>query len=72
MQWSSRLPRSTPTNKWAYGVSDTLALGLLNEAIGTGLPVMAYNNPGASGVELSVQTIARLGNEIEPVVPALV
>jgi 4-hydroxy-tetrahydrodipicolinate synthase len=32
------------------------------------LPIMAYNNPGASGVELSVQTIARLGNEIEPVV----
>jgi 4-hydroxy-tetrahydrodipicolinate synthase len=32
------------------------------------LPIMAYNNPGASGVELSVQTIARLGNEVEPVV----
>ncbi|MGZ4293148.1 MAG: dihydrodipicolinate synthase family protein [Solirubrobacteraceae bacterium] len=32
------------------------------------LPIMAYNNPSASGVELSVQTIARLGNEIEPVV----
>ena len=32
------------------------------------LPIMAYNNPGASGVELSVQTIARLGNEIDPVV----
>jgi 4-hydroxy-tetrahydrodipicolinate synthase len=34
----------------------------------SGLPIMAYNNPGASGVELSVQTIARLGNEIGPVV----
>ena len=32
------------------------------------LPIMAYNNPGASGVELTVQTIARLGNEVEPVV----
>lgn len=28
-------------NKWAAGISDTLALGLLNEAIGLGLPVLA-------------------------------
>jgi hypothetical protein len=28
-------------NKWAAGISDTLALGLLNEAIGLGLPVVA-------------------------------
>jgi phosphopantothenoylcysteine synthetase/decarboxylase len=28
-------------NKWAYGNSDTLALGLLNEAIGLGLPLIA-------------------------------
>lgn len=28
-------------NKWAGGISDTLALGLLNEAIGLGLPVVA-------------------------------
>jgi 4-hydroxy-tetrahydrodipicolinate synthase len=34
----------------------------------TGLAIMAYNNPGASGVELSVETIARLGNEVEAVV----
>jgi 4-hydroxy-tetrahydrodipicolinate synthase len=34
----------------------------------TGMEIMAYNNPGASGVELSVETIARLGNEVEPVV----
>lgn len=34
----------------------------------TGMPIMAYNNPGASGVELSVETIARLGNEVESVV----
>lgn len=32
------------------------------------LPIMAYNNPGASGVELSVQTIARLGHEVPSVV----
>jgi phosphopantothenoylcysteine synthetase/decarboxylase len=28
-------------NKWAAGISDTLALGLLNEAIGLGLPITA-------------------------------
>jgi phosphopantothenoylcysteine synthetase/decarboxylase len=28
-------------NKWAAGISDTLALGLLNEAIGLGLPLAA-------------------------------
>ena len=28
-------------NKWAAGVSDTLALGLINEAIGMGIPVVA-------------------------------
>jgi 4-hydroxy-tetrahydrodipicolinate synthase len=33
-----------------------------------GLPIMAYNNPGASGVELAVATIARLADEVESVV----
>jgi len=28
-------------NKWAHGISDTLALGLLNEATGLGLPIVA-------------------------------
>lgn len=28
-------------NKWAQGISDTLALGLLNEAVGLGLPMAA-------------------------------
>ncbi|MGW8378051.1 flavoprotein [Streptomyces sp. ODS28] len=28
-------------NKWAQGISDTLALGLLTEAIGLGLPLVA-------------------------------
>lgn len=28
-------------NKWAAGISDTLALGLITEAIGKGLPVVA-------------------------------
>jgi phosphopantothenoylcysteine synthetase/decarboxylase len=32
-------------NKWAQGISDTLALGLLNEAIGLELPVVAVPVP---------------------------
>jgi phosphopantothenoylcysteine synthetase/decarboxylase len=32
-------------NKWAAGISDTLALGLLNEALGLGLPVIAVPFP---------------------------
>jgi hypothetical protein len=32
-------------NKWAAGISDTLALGLLNEALGLGLPVVAVPFP---------------------------
>jgi Flavoprotein len=32
-------------NKLAAGISDTLALGLLNEAVGTGLPVIAVLFP---------------------------
>jgi phosphopantothenoylcysteine synthetase/decarboxylase len=32
-------------NKLAVGISDTLALGLLNEAIGQGLPVVAVPTP---------------------------
>ncbi|MFA1543939.1 flavoprotein [Actinomadura monticuli] len=28
-------------NKWAHGISDTLALGLLNEAVGAGRPIIA-------------------------------
>jgi len=28
-------------NKWAAGISDTLAMGLLNEALGLGAPIVA-------------------------------
>ncbi|WP_117209440.1 flavoprotein [Allorhizocola rhizosphaerae] len=35
-------------NKWAHGISDTLALGLLNEAIGLGLPVVAVPTPSTA------------------------
>ncbi len=35
-------------NKCAQGISDTLALGLLNEAIGMGLPIVAVPWPNAA------------------------
>jgi len=35
-------------NKWAQGISDTLALGLLNEATGLGLPTAAAPWPNAA------------------------
>ncbi len=35
-------------NKWAQGISDTLALGLLNEAVGLGLPIIAVPWPNAA------------------------
>ena len=35
-------------NKWAQGISDTLALGLLNEAVGLGLPTLAVPWPNAA------------------------
>ncbi|MFI7550383.1 flavoprotein [Micromonospora sediminimaris] len=31
-------------NKWAQGINDTLALGILNEALGAGIPVHAFPN----------------------------
>ncbi|HEY4098453.1 MAG TPA: dihydrodipicolinate synthase family protein [Baekduia sp.] len=33
-----------------------------------GLPIMAYNNPGASGVDLTPEVLARIGAEVEGVV----
>lgn len=35
-------------NKWAQGINDTLALGILNEALGAGIPVYAFPNVKAS------------------------
>ena len=35
-------------NKWANGASDTLALGILNEAIGLGLPIVAVPTPSTA------------------------
>ncbi|HEU5417443.1 MAG TPA: flavoprotein [Streptosporangiaceae bacterium] len=49
-------------NKWAAGISDTLALGLINEAIGMGIPVAAVpwvHGPLAAHPALAA-SIARL------------
>ena len=35
-------------NKWAAGISDTLALGLLNEGLGLGIPIVAVPTPNAA------------------------
>jgi phosphopantothenoylcysteine synthetase/decarboxylase len=35
-------------NKWAHGISDTLALGILHEAVGRGLPMVAVPTPNAA------------------------
>jgi phosphopantothenoylcysteine synthetase/decarboxylase len=50
------------TNKWAYGSSDTLALGMLNEAIGLGLPIVAVPNPSTALAKhpAFVESVARL------------
>jgi phosphopantothenoylcysteine synthetase/decarboxylase len=49
-------------NKWAYGASDTLALGLLNEAIGLRLPVVAVPtaNTALAKHPAFVESVARL------------
>lgn len=48
--------------KWAYGSSDTLALGLLNEAIGLELPVVAVPNPSTALAKhpAFLESVARL------------
>jgi hypothetical protein len=35
-------------NKWAAGISDTLALGLLNEGLSSGAPITAVPNPNVT------------------------
>jgi phosphopantothenoylcysteine synthetase/decarboxylase len=49
-------------NKWAYGSSDTLALGLLNESIGLGIPVVAVPNPSTALAKhpAFLESVARL------------
>jgi phosphopantothenoylcysteine synthetase/decarboxylase len=49
-------------NKLAHGISDTLALGLLNEAVGQGLPIIAVPWPNAHLVRhpVFVRSVATL------------
>jgi phosphopantothenoylcysteine synthetase/decarboxylase len=53
-------------NKWAIGISDTLALGLITEAIGKGLPLVAIPAINAAQAkhpawERSVETLRSAG-----------
>jgi phosphopantothenoylcysteine synthetase/decarboxylase len=53
-------------NKWAAGISDTLALGLLNEAIGLGLPIVAVPWPNVAlarhpAFDSSISTLRECG-----------
>ncbi|MFG2112246.1 flavoprotein [Streptomyces sp. NPDC048718] len=57
---------SNTLNKWAAGISDTLALGLITEGIGLGLPIVAlphWNDAqgGHPAVARSVQELRAAG-----------
>ncbi|CAM5290592.1 flavoprotein [Streptomyces spiroverticillatus] len=57
---------SNTVNKWAAGTSDTLALGLLTEGIGLGLPIVALPHWNAAqnrhpAVPRSVETLRTAG-----------
>ena len=49
-------------NKWAAGISDTLALGLLNEAVGLELPIIAvpFPNTGLARHPAFIRSLAAL------------
>jgi phosphopantothenoylcysteine synthetase/decarboxylase len=48
--------------KWAVGIADTLALGLLSEGLGRGLPIVAvpFTNSGMAGHPAFGEALARL------------
>jgi len=53
-------------NKWAGGISDNLALGVLNETLGAGLPMIVspYAKPALTqhpAYQASIQTLSSLG-----------
>ncbi|MEV5511097.1 flavoprotein [Streptomyces orinoci] len=57
---------SNSLNKWAAGISDTLALGLITEGIGLGLPIVALPHWNAAqgkhpAVARSVETLRSAG-----------
>lgn len=49
-------------NKWAHGISDTLALGLLNEGVGSGRPIVAapWPNEALARHPIFVRSVAEL------------
>lgn len=49
-------------NKWAAGISDTFALGILNEAIGLGVRVLAvpYSKPSLAAHPMFGESLKRL------------
>jgi phosphopantothenoylcysteine synthetase/decarboxylase len=58
-------------NKWAAGISDTFALGILNEAIGIALPitVLPYAKPSLAAhpaFSASLEKLARWGVQVLP------
>jgi phosphopantothenoylcysteine decarboxylase len=58
-------------NKWALGISDTLALGILNEALGADIPVYAYPNVKAElaahpSYERHLQLLREAGVAVTP------
>lgn len=50
------------TNKWVAGIADTLALGILVEGLGKGLPIVAmpYTNAAMAGHPAFGESVARL------------
>src|SRR5262249_29685727 len=58
-------------NKWVAGISDTFALGILNEGIGLELPIMIapYAKPSLAAhpaFERSLQTLSEWGVTVLP------
>jgi phosphopantothenoylcysteine synthetase/decarboxylase len=63
-------------NKWALGINDTLALGILNQALGAGLPVYAFPNVKAElaahpAYEASLRQLAAAGVSVTHLAPDL-
>ncbi|HEY6891096.1 MAG TPA: dihydrodipicolinate synthase family protein [Solirubrobacter sp.] len=52
----------------AYRADDDEVIAFYAELATCGLPVMAYNNPEASGVDMSAELIARIYDEVDGVI----
>jgi phosphopantothenoylcysteine decarboxylase len=63
-------------NKWAQGINDTVALGILNEALGAGIPVYAFPNVKAQlathpSYDQHLQVLREAGVIVTPMVAEL-